>query len=227
MTNQGSLTLTEGALELQLTDAQGRQVMGYPLTLDGFNLEAFGGSHYAPFIFSQSGLAAGMNANHTIPLGPEYDLATGVRAAITYYKTDQGNGVYLAEASLEWLGSDGSRTPPAEPGKFMGSLGSTPERAAQNVSLGIGFSAHVLYGQLAQQYGFSQGGLWLMEVQGGSLGQRAGLKAGDLLVAVNGIRIVDDALAIERGKAELWLGQEVSFTYEREGELITTAITKD
>ncbi len=81
----------------------------------------------------------------------------------------------------------------------------------------LGLTEMSLHARDAEHYGYHSGGKYVLEVVPGSLSDQAGLRPGDLIVAVDGKRWTDDRYIIERGKAAMAEGDAVTFTVERPG----------
>ena len=63
--------------------------------------------------------------------------------------------------------------------------------------------------------GYHYGGYYIKEVISGSIADRAGLQARDLIISVDGIKEIDYPYCLDRGKAKLADGQEIIVTIER------------
>lgn len=126
-----------------------------------------------------------------------------------------------------WNNTNGTRRNPAPGGLYYPGLTEEEAALAYSFPLGITTAYTLLSQEMAPVYGKTNGGFWIYAVSDGSLAQKLGIAAGDLLIAVNGIALAEDIRAIELGKIKMAQGESVEFAWLRGDELMLGAITKD
>ncbi|MBP7868286.1 MAG: PDZ domain-containing protein [Acidobacteria bacterium] len=106
---------------------------------------------------------------------------------------------------LEWYGDDEDAFAPRHRGQGPGADRDVRIFRYREGSPRLGVEVEPLNDQLAAFFGATDGGLLVKSVQPGSSAEKAGLKAGDVIVSVDGVKTADagdirDALAKAEGK---------------------------
>ena len=146
-----------------------------------------------------------------------YADADHVSVALASVRLANGTEIILPDAALLWFSSK-TRSYQAV---LFGVPGNTrPEESvlAQAKDFRLGFTSTPLHSWMNGYFGFRRGGEYVFEASPDSVAGKAGLRAGDLIVAADGLNVCDDNYAVEKAKAKLAAGQSVVFTVERLGQ---------
>lgn len=89
----------------------------------------------------------------------------------------------------------------------------------------LGISCRDVTAEISQMYDMPQG-VYVVEVTEGSAAEKAGLKKGDIITAVDGVE-VETSTELTAEKNLHVAGDEIELTYMRNGEEMTTTLTLD
>lgn len=224
--NLGQEPIEALIIEIAMLDDNKQPFLAYPANAEGFNKELRAGSISAPLTFSDP-LQPGTKGIHTQTIGPEYEQATIARAAVIYYRRASGEEFYISPTVMLWNHTDGTRLTPAAGGLYYPGLTQEQHDLAYSFPMGFTSESRMLYDYLAPAYGLTEGGMWVMEVGEGSLAEKLGLKAGDLVVSVDGVRLAEDMRAFELGKTKMAQGETIEYVWVRDGETMRGTIAKE
>lgn len=209
-----------------MLDDNKQPVLAYSADAEGFNKELRVSSFSTPLIFSEP-LQPDATGRLTPTIGPEYEKATIARAAVIYYRRASGEELYIDPSVMLWNHTDGTRLPPAAGGLYYPGLTKEQQDLAFSFPMGFTTESRMLLDFLAPAYCLPEGGMWVLEVGEGSLAEKLGLKVGDLVVSVDGVRLAEDPRAIELGKIKMAQGQAVEYVWLRNGETMRGMIAKE
>ncbi len=82
----------------------------------------------------------------------------------------------------------------------------------------LGYTSTLLRSWMKEHYGYQHGGEYICQVTPESAAEKAGLRVGDLIIAIDGTEICNDPFSAEKAKAKMADGQSIVFTVERQGQ---------
>ena len=145
----------------------------------------------------------------------------GVLVAVTAYHTEMGNTVRIPDDELHWFGF-GKGVVKGYEERLVSSLSKIEEERAKTWDFGVGGVR--VDDEIGKQYGI-RGGLLINTMQPGSPADAAGLKSGDVLMAVGDVRIFGQT-SLERAKAAVAAGETVTVLFCRNGSVWQTQLTR-
>lgn len=168
---------------------------------------------------NKSGMRMSTNSNFA---GWESKMAKRMAVGIIAYHTQSGNNVVFAPNDVALYFSDGTVQYPegdVEPYVF------SDDEAAEINELRTGLTFKNLYPFAAEFYNTVEG-LYVLDVAGKSLGERAGFKPGDIITAMDG----KEALLVptqHEAARKLLGGETVEYTYVRNDDVYTVNVSMD
>ena len=147
-----------------------------------------------------------------------YTEAKGLRVAVDGFTTLDGVRYSVPENSLRWFEIGVGELPAAGDAAEAVSLEERERELATQVE--FGFNSVELVSGFAEHYGFEHIGLWVTSVSSGSRADKAKLKEGDLVFAVDGVMWADDPMIIDRAKSVIAGGGKVVLSVERKGKVV-------
>ena len=147
--------------------------------------------------------------------------AVSMRAAVDAYTTSDGVKWAVPENSLRWVDSLAGEVDARGLAAEAVCL-TAEESAAEDTDLTFGTVE--LPSGFAERYGFERVGRWVTLVTDGGRAEKAGLKQGDLIWAVDGVAWADDPFVLERAKAALAAGKSVQLQVERRGKTVKVTL---
>ncbi|MBQ6960661.1 MAG: PDZ domain-containing protein [Clostridia bacterium] len=144
----------------------------------------------------------------------------GCMVAIMAYHTESGHTVRIPEDQRHWYAFGKGVTAGYQP-VLITDLTEEEQRLAAAWTLGI--SGVYVDPEIAKFYNAREGYL-VTSMEPGSLADAAGLKAGDILLAIGDVRIFGDG-SLDRAKASMAEGQTVTVLFYRNGKVWQTQLT--
>ena len=144
----------------------------------------------------------------------------GCMVAIMAYHTESGQTVRIPEDQRHWYAFGKGVTAGYQP-VLITDLTEEEQRLAAAWTLGI--SGVYVDPEIAKFYNAREGYL-VTSMEPGSLADAAGLKAGDILLAIGDVRIFGDG-SLDRAKASMAEGQTVTVLFYRNGKVWQTQLT--
>ncbi|MBO7663629.1 MAG: hypothetical protein J6U01_09685 [Clostridia bacterium] len=154
--------------------------------------------------------------------GYQSAFSSTLEMALQQYTTLDGKTFRIPESQLCWFSSrDGYPVTP--PSSFRYDY---PEASVfrKSYSFSLGVSIERIYPEMTEARGVSKPGYLVTGTHGGILAGRD-IHAGDLLWAVNGIPIVDDPCAMEKAKAALTDGTDMTLSLIRDQQPLELLVT--
>lgn len=151
-----------------------------------------------------------------------YVSAKRVEVAVSEYTTADGERVILRTKELSWYGSDGKKT--LYKGKDALYQLPSEQTLSDAATFSLGYSFVRLYEYDAAYYKRSAG-LWVLSVKNNSMAQKAGIRADDVIVSVDGVSVLTDPFAVERGKAKVAYGETVDIVFMRKDKKMTAKLS--
>ena len=223
--NMGKEPIVAAAVDIVLLNDKDEVVLAHRKNAEGFGKELKLGDFLTPNK-PEAPVMPGEVWEPSALVVKAYREATKARAAVSYYKRENGDEIFIPAKAMLWNSTDGTRLPVEERGKFDWGLTRQQKELADTVTLGIMALPAVMYDAVAPAYGKSEGGMWVLEVRRGTMGAKLGLKANDVLTSINGIRPADDARAILLGKLALAEGEKVEFIWLRGNKTMKKTVGK-
>lgn len=144
--------------------------------------------------------------------GWETKTAKSFAIGIVSYHTASGNTVVFAPDDVTYYYTDGRiKYPENDPEPYIYS----DEESAKIAEVRTGLTLKNIYPFTAEFYGTKQG-LYVLDVAGNSLGDRAGFKAGDIITSMDGKPSILVPTQHEAAR-KLLNGETVEYTYIRNG----------
>lgn len=201
------------ALSLTLKDDQDELVFAYPMDEYGYFDELQLGLAMTPqdTFFPMN---PGTVTKIPVILHPGYAKVTKALAGINYYQSVNGQAVYVMPQSILWKSTTGEEIAPQERGQYLPGLTKQQQEKADSVALGLMLAPDILTDERAPLYGEKAGGAFIIDRTKSGLAKMAGMEIGDVLIAVDGIRLVDDPRAIFLGKIKMAEGKKVVFQWQ-------------
>lgn len=217
--NTGETGISEFGVALAFYNKNKERMFAFPNTLQGY-IDDVCYWYYTP--------------DEVIKAGEKYkteDSFTGyleagkLDVAIRYYRKESGEYVNIPESAWVWYSTDGGIID----NKLNRTFYSDPETAIYDLTdnVNMGYHYYLLDDYNASFYAHSQGGEWISEVEIGSLADTAGLKVGDLVVTVDGIKPTENTFAVEYAMAKIAKGESIQWEYERDGSIHTVNLSLD
>lgn len=155
-------------------------------------------------------------------VGWPMSVAKKAAVAVISYHTASGTTVYVDPDQLTFRYSDGTIQYPEEDVEpYVVSDADATELAA----IKLGYTTKNLYPWTADFYSVDEG-LYLLEVQPGTLADKAGLKTGDIVTMIDGQPAIE-IKSTHDAQRKLLNGESVEYTYSRNGSIGTTIISTD
>ena len=161
------------------------------------------------------------NQEMTLTLGMGEYYFAGCMVAIMAYHTESGQTVRIPEDQRHWY-AFGKGVPSGYQPVLITALTEEEQRLSAEWALGV--SGTYVDPEIAKFYNAREGYL-ITGMEPGSPADAAGLKAGDILLAMGGVRIFGDG-SVDRAKAALLEGQAVTVLFYRNGKVWQTQLTR-
>lgn len=221
MTRKDSLTLS--VLNHSGKDAAAFDLRFIPYNKEGEQLflsEKPGGEirHYQ--------VAGRFGAGKTIQEKLFFSPYTGVEylevALVSVTFTD-GTRIDLADQALYWYSTRTKKYQEAPAAAAVNCLPDSETRE-KDESFWLGYVYSEVTPELTEHYGYVHSGICVTEVEKGSLAEKAGLRAGDLIYAADGVPLETDPWAVSKAKAGIAGGGRLTLSVERPGETGTKEV---
>ncbi len=173
------------------------------------------------FNASEERKTLGKNQEMTLSLGMGDYYFAGCMVAIMAYHTDSGQTVRIPEDQRHWFAFGKGVTAGYQP-MLITALTEEEQRLAEAWPLGV--SGTYVDPEIAKFYNAREGYL-ITGMEPGSPADAAGLKAGDILLAVGDVRIFGDG-SVDRAKAGMLEEQTVTVLFYRNGKVWQTLLTR-
>lgn len=214
--NSGETGIGEFGLALAFYDQDGERFYAYANTSEGY-IDEVCYWYYTPSETIKAGDTYGTKDSFAAYLN-----ASRVDIAIRYYQKESGEYVNIPESQWIWFSTEGGVVADNPTQSYYLDPGSDLYDTTSGVNIGYNYS--LLDDYNAAFYGFKQGGEWITEVEVGSLADTAGLKAGDLVVTVDGLKPTEDYYAVDYAMVKIAKGESVAWVYERDGSEGTVSL---
>lgn len=173
------------------------------------------------FNASEERKTIGKNQEMTLSMTMGEYYFAGCMVAIMAYHTESGQTVRIPEDQRHWYAFGKGVTAGYQP-VLITALTEEEQRLAAAWSLGV--SGTYADPEIAKFYNAREGYL-ITGMEPGSPADMAGLKAGDILLAIGGVRIFGDG-SVDRAKAAMLEGQTVTVLFYRNGKVWQTQLTR-
>jgi hypothetical protein len=216
-TNAGDVGILEFGVALAFSDKNKERVFAFPNTPEGYIDEV------CYWVYTPDEVIPPGETYRTEDSFADYLSAATVDVAIRYYEKENGEFVNIPESEWLWFRSG------------VGFLNENPDRSYYldpdaavfelSDTVSLGYHYYLLDEYNTAFYGHSQGGEWIDEVEIGSLAETAGLMAGDLILAADGVKTTENVFAVNYAMARIAEGNSVELTYERDGSIHTLSLS--
>lgn len=173
------------------------------------------------FNASEERKTIGKNQEMTLSMTMGEYYFAGCMVAIMAYHTESGQTVRIPEDQRHWYAFGKGVTAGYQP-VLITALTEEEQRLAAAWALGV--SGAYADPEIAKFYNAREGYL-VTGMEPGSPADAAGLKAGDILLAIGGVRIFGDG-SVDRAKAAMLEGQTVTVLFYRNGKVWQTQLTR-
>lgn len=156
---------------------------------------------------------------------PPFVAADRVDLAVSGFKTDEGLVYYTPESDLDWYSSESGYL-----NKWKGHITQKnyfDEWFADGKQFSLGIYTDYVYPEFEEYYGVDQCGYLIAKVEDGSILDKKGVHAGDVLYKCNDWLWSDDPLTLDRAKHELIEGRDMTLLFARDKETITVVVTPE
>jgi hypothetical protein len=216
--NSGETGIGEFGLALAFYDQNGERFYAYANTLEGYKDEV-SDWYYTPSETIKAGDTYGTEDSFAAYLN-----ASRVDVAIRYYQKESGEYVNIPESQWIWYSTQGGVVADNPSQSYY--LDPSSDLYSATADINIGYGYYLLDNYNAAFYGYKQGGEWITEVDVGSLADTAGLKAGDLVLTVDGVKPTEDYYAVDYAMAKIAKGESVDWVYVRDGVESTVSLAQ-
>jgi hypothetical protein len=215
--NSGDTGIGEFGLALAFYDKNGERFYALGNTQEGY-LEEVSYWYYAPSETIQAGATYKTEDSFAAYLD-----ASRVDIAIRYYQRQSGEYVNIPESQWIWYSTEGGVVVDYPSQSYY--LDPSSDLYSVIADVNIGYEYYLLDDYNAAFYGYKQGGEWITEVEVGSIADTVGLKAGDLVLSVDGVKPTEDYYAVEYAMAKIAKGKSIDWVYERDGSESTVSLS--
>lgn len=173
------------------------------------------------FNASEERKTIGKNVEMTLSMTMGDYYFAGCMVAIMAYHTESGQTVRIPEDQRHWFAFGKGVTAGYQP-VLITALTEEEQRLAEAWPLGV--TGTYVDPEIAKFYNAREGYL-VTGMEPGSPADMAGLKAGDILLAIGNVRIFGDG-SVNRAKAGMLEGQTVTVIFFRNGKVWQTQLTR-
>lgn len=217
-------------ISLTITNTSGAVIDAFDLAFAFYN--AFGERYLLGDLVSELELMNGITEETlTLKKGEACKLQgvlideifmAGCAVAVTRYHTQDGETVVIPDDARHWYGfGKGVYSGYAEP--IVSPL-TEGEKARGNAYM-MGYTGEYLPAELAGSYGLREG-ILVIALEEGSMMARAGIEAGDVILAVGDVRIFGGS-SMTRAKSLIPEGYEADVLYLRGGSVYRTVVVRE
>lgn len=220
MRNRGTDEITSLSFRIRGTDEEGK-----PVSFPAGDAEAGGEGSLNVALYNAhitSVVLPGDIRDIRIENGYQSAFSSTLEIALQQYTTLDGKTYRVPESQLCWFSSrDGYAA--AAPCSFRYDY---PDASVfrKSYSFSLGVSIERIYPEMTEARRVSKAGYLVTGIRGGILAGRE-IQVGDLIWAVNGIPIVEDPCAMEKAKASLTDGAEMTLSLLREDQPMELLVT--
>ncbi len=216
--NSGDTGIGEFGLALAFYDQNGERFYAFANTQEGYMDEV------CYWYYSPSETIKAGDTYSTEDSFAAYLNASRVDVAIRYFQKESGEYVNIPESQWIWYSTEGGVVADNPSQGYY--LDPSSDLYSATADVNIGYDYYILDDYNAAFYGFGQGGEWITEVEVGSLADTAGLKAGDLVLTVDGVKPTEDYYAVDYAMVKIAKGESVDWVYDRDGSESTVSLSQ-
>ena len=217
--NFADIGVGEFNLRYRFFDGFGERLYDFVNTIDGYCAELLELT-YSPAKEIKPRKAYTVKENYT-----NYSKSKEIQVAVSYYRRSDGRKIVIPDNQLRWYSSKTGFVS----GVFMNApIYEKPSQAIidRSATFKLGINSVMLHKEDSARFFYSQGGVWLTNVDEDSIADKCGLKKDDLIIKIDKTFTQYEPYALELAKARMADGNTVLCMVERNNNQIIITLRK-